>query len=230
MPSNSQVPKVVLNQDDTISIEVNVYGFDAGMPVELTGQATQANGAIASFYSVQAMPEHDGDSGTIWVKSIPLAASKKFDAGFPITVVVRASEAWVTTLETAPDSGSHPSTGPGGPAAKGAWESNDNYSWAVAPPWSPPQPSAPASAAAAPAPDAQLRHGKWWDLVKGDPLAAVMGGRFTRLFPDLPGARFDRRPGRIRRRTPAYRRPTPISGSSSTMTLPSIPFPTCVRA
>jgi hypothetical protein len=186
-PSNSQVPKVELNEDTTINIEVNVYGFDAGTPVELTGQATQANGAIASFYSVQAMPEHDGESGLIWVESIPLASSKEFDAGFPITVVVRATEAWVTTLEGAPPK-KNPRTGS---VPKGAWGSNDNYGWAVTPHPSSSQPSASTSAPAAPAPDTPLRHGKWWDRVKGDSLDAVMGGRFTRLFPDLPGARFD---------------------------------------
>ena len=36
-----------------------------------------------------------------------------------------------------------------------------------------------------------IRHGTWSDRVKDDPLDVVMGGRFTRLFPHLPGARFD---------------------------------------
>ena len=35
---------------------VNVYGFEKGTLVEISGQATQANGAVATFYSVQAMP------------------------------------------------------------------------------------------------------------------------------------------------------------------------------
>jgi hypothetical protein len=185
-PSNSQVPRIVLNQDDTISIEVSVYGFETGAPVEISGQATQANGAIATFYSVQAMPKHeDEESAPIWVESIPVVPPKKFSAGFPITVVARAAEAWVTLLDAA-DPGKIPNT-PGASVPKGAWESDDNYSSAVAPSL----PSAPAAAPAEPAPDTQLRHGKWWDRVKGDPLDAVMGGRFTRLFPDLPGARFD---------------------------------------
>ena len=50
---NSQVPSIHLNQDGTISIQVNVYDFDAGTPVEISGQATQENGAVASFYSFQ---------------------------------------------------------------------------------------------------------------------------------------------------------------------------------
>ena len=36
-----------------------------------------------------------------------------------------------------------------------------------------------------------LRHGTWWDRRKADRLDEVMGGRFTRLFPNLPAARFD---------------------------------------
>ena len=74
-----------------------------------------------------------------------------------------------------------------------------------------------------------------------------MEGRFTRLFPDLPGARFDQTDLKLLARAmtappeesapeteedpeenPAYRRPTPISDSSSTMTSPSTPPPACV--
>jgi Animal haem peroxidase len=38
-----------------------------------------------------------------------------------------------------------------------------------------------------------VKHGKWWDQVKGESLDTVMEGRFTRLFPGLPGARFDQK-------------------------------------
>jgi len=37
----------------------------------------------------------------------------------------------------------------------------------------------------------ELRHGTWWDQVARLPLQQAMEGRFTRLFPDLPGAAFD---------------------------------------
>jgi hypothetical protein len=37
---------------------------------------------------------------------------------------------------------------------------------------------------------AHLRHGAWWNRVKHLPLTDLMEGRFTRLFPDLAGARF----------------------------------------
>jgi hypothetical protein len=37
---------------------------------------------------------------------------------------------------------------------------------------------------------AELRHGKWWDTLKGPP-AQIMEGRFTRLFPYAEGAVFE---------------------------------------
>lgn len=52
----SQVPRIELNQDGTINLLVNVSGFDPGTPIEISGQATQDNGAVATFYSVQKMP------------------------------------------------------------------------------------------------------------------------------------------------------------------------------
>ena len=45
----------------------------------------------------------------------------------------------------------------------------------------------------APLPDnSLLRHGTWWDRVKPEPLYEAAAGRFTRLFPYLPTASFDR--------------------------------------
>ena len=57
----SQVPRIQLNNDGTISLEVNVSGFEEGTPVEISGQATQENGAVAAFSSVLKMPEHKDD-------------------------------------------------------------------------------------------------------------------------------------------------------------------------
>jgi hypothetical protein len=122
---NSQVPRIELNQDDTISLEVHVYGFDVGTPIEISGQVTQENGAVATFYSVQEIPAHSGESAALWVKSIRAVPPKAFAAGFPITVVARATEAWITTLES--DTGSEalqPRVTSGGSSAlKGAWRS-----------------------------------------------------------------------------------------------------------
>src|ERR1700730_11438769 len=41
----------------------------------------------------------------------------------------------------------------------------------------------------------EMRHGKWWDRLGKQmetvPLDKIMEGRFTRLFPGVPGAKFD---------------------------------------
>ena len=59
------------------------------------------NGAVATFYSVQKVP----DKGpVVGVTSVPVVGANEFAAGFPVTVVARAAEVWMTTLE--PDTGS----------------------------------------------------------------------------------------------------------------------------
>ena len=186
--SNSQVPRIELNKDGSLNIQVNVYGFDGGTPVELSGQATQANGAVASFYQVQATPAHDGETVALWVKSIAVVAPSKFVAGFPVTIVVRRRPGLLPWTRTRTPT--LPRKSPGSGALSGAWKSS-NFGWAVTPAPSKTSPATPAPPPAGP-PPAQLRHGTWWDRVKREPLDAVMAGRFTRLFPDLRGARFDR--------------------------------------
>ena len=36
---------------------ISIDGFEKGTPIELYGQVTQDNGAVGTFYSVQAIPE-----------------------------------------------------------------------------------------------------------------------------------------------------------------------------
>ncbi len=180
--SHSEVPGIELNQDDTISLYVNVDGFEVGTPIEISGQATQTNGAVASFYDVQEMPPNSGQGAVLTVKSVPAVPPNKFVEGFPITVVARAAEVWITTLE--PKTGLAASAG-----VKAAWKSK-NYNFAVRQSTQASS-SAPASQSWQASTPTQLCHGTWWDRVKRDPLDAVMEGRFTRLFPNLPAARFD---------------------------------------
>jgi len=158
----------VLNQDNTISVEVNVSGFNPGDPVEISGQVTQANGAIASFYSVQPMPQPpSGNSAPIWVKSIPVVGATAFQPGSPVMVVVRASEVWYTTLAMEPKPELDPELdGPTGTPPKAAWASerlrlgrNRGVILALG--------CRARTLAAASAPSTPLMHGTWWGPGKG---------------------------------------------------------------
>jgi Animal haem peroxidase len=187
----SEVPRIELSQDGTVTFFVNVGGFRVGTPVEISGYATQTNGAIATFQDVQLMPSADPVEGVILVVSgVPVIGST-FTADEPITVVARAADAWITTLDL--DTGEKKlSTAikeararSGQVNIRAAWRSDeDNYHsvYSSAPP--PEEPMQTVSL---------LRHGTWWDRIKSEPLDEVMGGRFTRLFPNLPTASFKQR-------------------------------------
>jgi hypothetical protein len=95
--SHSWVPNIELNQDGTISLYLTVEGFDEGTLIELSGQATQTNGAVASFYSVQAVPALTEKRAAMEVKAV--RAVKTFVAADPITVIARAAEVWITTMQ-----------------------------------------------------------------------------------------------------------------------------------
>src|SRR5690349_21218255 len=125
--SNTYVPRVELNKDGTITLYVNVPDFDEGTPIEISGQATQTNGAAATFYSVQVMPGHGTQDAPLAVRSVPAVPPNQFAAGFPITVVVRAAEVSITALEPQapdPDEGAQPAQGDPG-EINAAW--NEDY-------------------------------------------------------------------------------------------------------
>jgi hypothetical protein len=108
MSSYSAVPRIQLNRDGTITLEVSVYGFETGNLVEIFGQASQTNGAVAPFYKVMKMPVHkDEESASITLDRIPIITpntsnrsntSDTFEEELPITVVARAADAWITIL------------------------------------------------------------------------------------------------------------------------------------
>lgn len=125
---HTQVPRIELSAaGDRISLTVEIYGFELATPVEITGSATQASGAVATFYSVQSMPAiNDEGSATLTVIAVP---SKEFKEGDPITVVARAAEVWVTNL--VPDDSPLTTTGSYQPI-KAAWKEAD-YRSAVSP-------------------------------------------------------------------------------------------------
>jgi hypothetical protein len=185
----SAVRQVTLNKDDTITLSVEVYNFDEDSLIEISGQATQANGAVATFYSIQPVPADSGEEPTLIVETA--VPPNKFVAGFPITVVARAAEVWITTLEpemdpgVLPKLGSHPDSAP--PTA--GWKKNNSFP-ALYLPTKPSQQAQESQSAETPSPTTLTWHGTWWDRRKDDRLDVVMEGRFTRLFPYLPSARF----------------------------------------
>ena len=98
--SHSEVPRIQLSDDGTVTFFVNVYGFDPGTPVEISGHATQANGAVATFHEIQPMPTtHDPAEGVIMVvRGVPVIGST-FTEEEPVMVVARAADVWITKLQ-----------------------------------------------------------------------------------------------------------------------------------
>lgn len=100
MPLN-KVNNIRLNADNTISLDVSVDGFDADSPIEISGDVTQANGAVATFYKVGTVPKPiSGQETVVTVESVQASSKTGFVATDPITVVARAAEVWITMLAT----------------------------------------------------------------------------------------------------------------------------------
>jgi heme peroxidase len=185
----SQVPRIELSQDGTVTLFVNVGGFRVGTPVEISGHATQTNGAVATFRDIQLMPSGDPVEGVILVvRGVPVIGST-FTEDEPIMVVARAADVWIDKLHL--DTGNQALSEAimtakalsGQANIRTGWNSDDKTYHSVYSPASWP--------AEPPSTTALLRGDKWPDRVKPDPLDVVMGGRYTKLFPDLPGAMFD---------------------------------------
>ena len=98
MSSHGFVTKVTL-QNDTITFSVGVYGFDAGEPVEISGYATQTNGAFANIYQIDQVPDMADPSVDVTVEP---RSTVPFSQDEPVTVVIRAAKVWVTVLGSTP--------------------------------------------------------------------------------------------------------------------------------
>jgi hypothetical protein len=95
-----KVSKVQIT-NDTITLSVDLEGFDVGMPVEISGTATQDNGAVATFYDVKEMPATSGGIATVMVESA--VTSDKFEPEVIVTAVARAAAVWINTLDPDPE-------------------------------------------------------------------------------------------------------------------------------
>jgi hypothetical protein len=95
--SHSEVPNIELSKDGrTVTLYVRVTGFEADTPVEISGYATQTNGAIATFHEVLEISSNKKD--VFQVKDVPVIPPNGFVEGEPITVVARAADVWITKL------------------------------------------------------------------------------------------------------------------------------------
>jgi hypothetical protein len=99
---HTQVTEIQLS-DGNISLTVEVFGFDKGTIVEISGHATQANGAIATFYVVQDLPPASPGHGSLLTAISAPAA--EFVKGEVITVAgqARVVRLWGTVLDGNPD-------------------------------------------------------------------------------------------------------------------------------
>jgi hypothetical protein len=94
----SWVTAIELNDDNTLTLHVRVDGFEANIPVEISGDVTQSNGAVATFHSIQSMPSTAGAAADMDVTGVEAAAGCGFSPVLPFTVVARAADVWITKL------------------------------------------------------------------------------------------------------------------------------------
>jgi hypothetical protein len=94
----SWVTAIQLNDDNTLTLHVRVDGFEPNIPVEISGDVTQSNGAIATFHSIQSMPSTAGAAADMDVTGVQAAAGTGFSSVLPFTVVARAADVWITKL------------------------------------------------------------------------------------------------------------------------------------
>lgn len=110
--SNPYVTNVAfINNQIVLAIQVDDY--PVGEVLEISGYATQDNGALAVFNDIQPVPARNED-GTdyMYVKAFP-SPPQQFMKGRAVTVVLRASRVWTTVLrEPQPEQGQ-----PAGPVA-----------------------------------------------------------------------------------------------------------------
>lgn len=89
-----------------IMLTVEVDDFPDGVPVEISGYATQNGGAFANFYDIQSVTKNPDGTGDVYVTATP---TQGFTVDDTITVVLRVARVWVTVIDPAgqnpPDNG-----------------------------------------------------------------------------------------------------------------------------
>ena len=86
-------------QNGKITFSVGVYEFKAGEPVEISGYATQTNGAFVNIYQIKQVPDMADPAVDVTVDP---QSGQQFSQDDEITVVIRAAKVWVTVLGSTP--------------------------------------------------------------------------------------------------------------------------------
>ena len=83
-----------------IVLAIRVNEYPENEVLEISGYATQSNGALAVFNDIKAVPKPNPDgSDYMYVEAAP---SQGFKKGQAVTVVLRAAKVWVTVLGDSP--------------------------------------------------------------------------------------------------------------------------------
>jgi len=119
-------------KDGQVVLTVELDKYLANEPVEISGYATQGNGAFATFYDLQSVDENPAGKVFMYVTATP---SAQFQSGEAVTVALRASRVWVTVLTATSDGpGAHEVTTvtPAGPATPDGttWNNVTAVGWA----------------------------------------------------------------------------------------------------
>jgi hypothetical protein len=95
--SNPYVVNVAFIKNQIV-LAIQVDDYPVGEVLEISGYATQSNGALAVFNDIKPVPARNQD-GTdyMYVKAFP-SPPKQFMKGHAVTVVLRASRVWTTVL------------------------------------------------------------------------------------------------------------------------------------
>ena len=112
-----------------IVLAIRVDEYPENEVLEISGYATQSNGALAVFNDIKAVPKPNPDgSDYMYVEAAP---SQGFKKGQAVTVVLRAARVWTTVLEESGETGVT-SLGEDTPAGEGtSWNNIKEVTYAL---------------------------------------------------------------------------------------------------
>ena len=102
------VPRIRLNPDNSVALDVTLVGFSEGKSAEISGYVTQ-NTKVFPFYSVQPVPAPNPATGTSSL-TVTLPPMQGLALGQDVTVITRVTEVliWPTVLAYSSEPGPAP--------------------------------------------------------------------------------------------------------------------------